>query len=113
MEASLRIGLLGTGRIGRMHAELLAHRVPGAALAGVYDVDSSAAHAVARRLGVPAAEYAEELIESKDVDAVAICTSTDTHVELIEASAEASKAIFCEKPIAYDLPQVDRSLGAV
>jgi myo-inositol 2-dehydrogenase / D-chiro-inositol 1-dehydrogenase len=112
-EAPLRIGLLGTGRIGRMHAELLAHRVAGAVLAGVFDVDISAAGAVARRLGVPAAENADELIGSKDVDAVAICTSADTHVELIEAAADAGKAIFCEKPIAHDLSQVDRSLGAV
>jgi len=107
------VGVLGTGRIGSMHAELLAHHIPAAGLAAVYDVDATAAGIVARRLGVDAAGSADELIESPDVDAVAICTSTDTHVGLIEAAADAGKPIFCEKPIAHDLEEVDRSLAAV
>jgi myo-inositol 2-dehydrogenase / D-chiro-inositol 1-dehydrogenase len=109
----LRVGVLGTGRIGSMHAELLAHRVPGAALAAVYDVDREAAQATARRLGVEAAGDADELICSGGVDAVAVCTSTDTHVELLEAVVAAGKATFCEKPISHDLEQVDRVLLAV
>jgi myo-inositol 2-dehydrogenase / D-chiro-inositol 1-dehydrogenase len=109
----LRVGVLGTGRIGRMHAEFLAQRVPGAALATVYDVNSDAAAEVASRLGVPASGSAHELVGSAEVDAVAICTSTDTHVELIESAAAAGKPIFCEKPVADDLAQVDRALAAV
>ena len=54
-----------------------------------------------------------ELLASPDVDAVAICTSTDTHAELIDAAARAGKAIFCEKPVSLDLAQVDRALAAV
>jgi myo-inositol 2-dehydrogenase / D-chiro-inositol 1-dehydrogenase len=107
----LRVGVLGTGRIGRMHAELIARQVPGAELVAVYDVDATTATAVATRLGVEAAADAGELIAS--ADAVAICTSTETHVELIEAAAGAGKAIFCEKPIAQDLDLVDRALAAV
>ena len=110
---TLRLGVFGTGRIGRMHADLIARRVPGATLAAVYDVNAEAATTVAGNLGVPAAHDAHELIGSPDVDAVAICTSTETHVELIEAAAAAGKAIFCEKPIAEDLAQVDRALAAV
>jgi len=110
---TLRIGVLGTGRIGRMHAELIARRVPHATLTAVYDVDPDAATAVAAGLGVSAAHDVEELIGSSDVDAVAICTSTETHVGLIEAAAAAGKAIFCEKPIAQDLELVDRALNAV
>jgi myo-inositol 2-dehydrogenase/D-chiro-inositol 1-dehydrogenase len=109
----LRIGVLGTGRIGRMHAELLAQRVPGATLTTVFDVDAEAAASVARRLAVEAARDPDELLASPAVDAVAICTSTETHVELIEAAATAGKAIFCEKPIAEDLERVDRALAAV
>jgi myo-inositol 2-dehydrogenase / D-chiro-inositol 1-dehydrogenase len=109
----LRVGVLGTGRIGSMHAELLAQRVTGAALAAVYDVDAELARTVARRLGVEAAGDADEVIRSADVDAVAICTSTDTHVALVEAAAAAGKATFCEKPISHDLEQVDRALAAV
>ena len=111
--APLRVGVLGTGRIGRMHAELIARRVPGGTLAAVYDVDGGAAATVSGNLGVPTARDVHELIGSPDVDAVAICTSTETHVELIEAAAATGKAIFCEKPIAQDLALVDRALSAV
>ncbi len=78
--APVGIGVLGTGRIGRMHAELLAHRVPGAALAAGYDVSESSAAMLGARLGVPVAQSTDELLASPQVDAVAICTSTDTHV---------------------------------
>jgi myo-inositol 2-dehydrogenase/D-chiro-inositol 1-dehydrogenase len=111
--STLRVGVLGTGRIGAMHAEFLAHRLPGAALAAVYDVDSPLAASVAAGLRVEAAASPEELIGSPDVDAVAVCTSTDTHVELVEAAAAAGKATFCEKPISHDLDAVDRALAAV
>jgi myo-inositol 2-dehydrogenase / D-chiro-inositol 1-dehydrogenase len=111
--APLRIGVLGTGRIGRMHAELIARRVPGATLTAVYDLDPVAAATVAAGLGVSPAHDVHDLIDSPDVDAIAICTSTETHVELIEAAAAARKAIFCEKPIAQDLALVDRALAAV
>jgi myo-inositol 2-dehydrogenase/D-chiro-inositol 1-dehydrogenase len=110
---SLRIAVLGCGRIGRMHAELLARRVDGAALAAAYDVIPAAADLVSASLGVPAAGSVDELLGSSEVDAVAICTSTDTHVELIVAAARAGKAIFCEKPIALDLKRVDEALAEV
>jgi myo-inositol 2-dehydrogenase/D-chiro-inositol 1-dehydrogenase len=110
---TIRIGVLGVGRIGRMHARLLAHDVPGAALGMVYDPVVEASQAVAAELDVRTAGSAEELLAAPELDAVAICTSTDTHVELLAAAARAGKAIFCEKPIAHDLSQVDRSLGAV
>jgi myo-inositol 2-dehydrogenase/D-chiro-inositol 1-dehydrogenase len=110
---TVRVGVLGTGRIGSMHAELLARRVPGAALAAVYDVDADTAGTVARRLGVEAVGEPDALIRSPDVDAVAICSSTDTHVALIEAAAAAGKATFCEKPISHDLAQVDAALTTV
>jgi myo-inositol 2-dehydrogenase / D-chiro-inositol 1-dehydrogenase len=111
--APVRIGVLGTGRIGRMHARLLAHDVPGATLAMVYDPVVEASRAVAAELDVSAARSADNLISSPHVDAVAVCTSTDTHVELLTATAKAGKAIFCEKPISLDLDEVDRALAVV
>lgn len=109
----VRVGVLGTGRIGRMHADLLAREIPGAAVAAVADAVPEVAAAVARDLGLEAASSIDEVLASPDVDAVAICTSTDTHVDLIVRAAEAGKAIFCEKPVSLELAQVDRALAAV
>jgi len=106
-----RVVVLGTGRIGSMHAELLARQVPGAELAGVFDVTDSAA-AIGAALGVPVAISLEDAL-AIDADAVAICTSTDTHVDVMIAAARAGRAIFCEKPVSLDLAQVDRGLAVI
>jgi myo-inositol 2-dehydrogenase/D-chiro-inositol 1-dehydrogenase len=106
----LRIGVLGAGRIGSMHAELLAQRVPGATVSGVYDV-TSVADDVAARLGVARFGSVEEALAASD--AIAICTPTGSHADLIVAAADAGRAIFCEKPVSLDLSEVDRALAAV
>jgi myo-inositol 2-dehydrogenase/D-chiro-inositol 1-dehydrogenase len=111
--APLRIGVIGVGRIGRMHAELIAHQVPGAALGAVYDAYEPVARDVASELRVPAATTAQEMFEDGDLDAVAICSSSDTHVELLIAAAGAGKAVFCEKPVSLDLGELDRALDAI
>ena len=110
--STVRVGLLGCGRIGRMHAELLAHQVPGAELAVVYDILDAAAAELSGHLGARHASSAEHLIASGDVDAVAICTSADTHVDLLVAAAAADKPVFVEKPLSLDLGEVDRGIAA-
>ena len=107
----MRIAVIGVGRIGSLHAELLARRVAGAELIGVADVVGPTAVAVAAAVGVPAMGVEEAL--AGDADAVAICTGTDTHAELVAAAARAGKAIFCEKPVSLDLAEVDAALAAV
>lgn len=109
----VRVGVLGVGRIGRLHAELVSHRVTGARLAIVYDADTDVGSAVAADWGVRAARSLDEVLGAADVDAVAICTSTDTHVDVLMAAAESGKAILCEKPISLDLAETDRALAVV
>lgn len=111
---SLRIGIIGAGRIGRVHAENLAHRVSGAEVVAIADLREEVAQKCATELKIPRS-YGDPkpILKDKTVDAVFICTSTDTHATLIEAAAETGKHIFCEKPIALDLPAVDRALEAV
>jgi myo-inositol 2-dehydrogenase / D-chiro-inositol 1-dehydrogenase len=110
-DGPLRIAIIGAGRIGSMHARLVAQEIPGAQLASVADAVPSIAESVAGPLGVPA-RGVDEAITAPDTDAVAICSSTDTHTDLIVAAADAGKAIFCEKPISLDLRSVDRAIAA-
>ncbi|HTW97277.1 MAG TPA: inositol 2-dehydrogenase, partial [Acidimicrobiales bacterium] len=108
----LRVGVVGAGRIGSLHAGLLARRLEGAVLAAVADVRPEAAEALGASLGVPVMST-PQLVADGAIDVVAICASTDTHVELICAAAEAGKAVFCEKPLSLRLDEVDRALHAV
>ena len=100
------IAVLGTGRIGRMHAENIAAH-PRARLAGVYDIHTQAAAEVAASLGVVQFDSVETALASADVDAVLIASSTATHADLIEQSVAAGKAILCEKPIDLSLDRVN------
>jgi myo-inositol 2-dehydrogenase/D-chiro-inositol 1-dehydrogenase len=113
MEPTIRVGVLGCGRIGHFHADLLAGRVPGVALACVFDPVVAFATQVGARLQVPVVGSVEEMLASSEVDAVAVCTSTNTHVDLIVGAAAAGKAILCEKPVSLNLEEVDRGLAAV
>ncbi|HDI11749.1 MAG TPA: inositol 2-dehydrogenase [Candidatus Acetothermia bacterium] len=108
------IGIIGAGRIGRLHAENLVRRMPGAEVVAVADVVQEAAEQCAKELGIPKA-YGEPgpIFEDPSIDAVLICSSTDTHARFIEQAARAGKHIFCEKPIALDLEEIDRALDAV
>jgi len=107
----IRIGLLGAGRIGQIHGRnAAAHR--GARLVAVADAVAASAASLAKATGA-AARSVDEVIAAKDVDAVLICTSTDTHADLIDRSAKAGKAIFCEKPVDLSAKRIARTLRQV
>ena len=106
------IAILGTGRIGKMHADIITQQIDGLDVAAVYDVYTDGAQAVADSIGCDRADSVEEVMSS-DVEAVAICSSTDTHVDLAVAAAEAGKSIFLEKPVSLSLAEVDRAVAAI
>ncbi len=107
----IEICQFGAGRIGKIHAGNVAVH-PGARLRYVVDVDRQAAEDLATAHGAKVVD-AKAALADPAVDAVIVASSTDTHAELVEASARAGKAIFCEKPIDLDLGRVDRCLEVV
>ena len=110
----LHVGIIGAGRIGTVHAETLAFRLPESRIVAIADVNREAAQAVAARCGIPkVAESSAEILADPQIEAVLICSATNTHADLIVQSAQAGKHIFCEKPIAHGLGQIDRALVAV
>ena len=110
----LHAGIIGAGRIGKVHAETLAFRVPDSKIVAIADVNREAAQALAARCGIPkVAKSSDEILADPNIHAVLICSSTNTHADLIVQAAQAGKHIFCEKPIAFSLEQIDRALAAV
>jgi myo-inositol 2-dehydrogenase/D-chiro-inositol 1-dehydrogenase len=98
----MRIGLIGTGRLGTIHAHTLSrHRDVGSLI--LTDADTARAQELAHRLGETAAPGVEEIFRW-GVDAVVITTATSAHAELIGRAARSGLPVFCEKPIALDLP---------
>ena len=111
---TLRIGLIGAGRIGAVHADTIASRIPDAALLAVSDTNPGAAAELAARVAVPHVfDAAGPRLERRDIDAVLICSSTDTHADLVARAAEAGKHVFCEKPIDHTLEKIDHALRVV
>src|SRR5215208_2715325 len=111
---NLRFGVIGAGRIGKIHAGNLATRIPGVEVAAIADVDLKAAQDLADQLHVPVAldDY-HAILSDPTIDAIAICSYTDTHARIIIEAAKAGKNIFCEKPIDLQLEKIDAALEAV
>jgi myo-inositol 2-dehydrogenase/D-chiro-inositol 1-dehydrogenase len=114
MKADIQIGIIGSGRIGQIHARNLCQLIPEARVAAISDPMIDVAQQCAQRYGIERV-LAEpgDLLAIPEIDAVVICSPTDTHADLITAAAQAGKHIFCEKPIALDLNTIDAALAAV
>jgi myo-inositol 2-dehydrogenase/D-chiro-inositol 1-dehydrogenase len=108
---TLRFGLLGAGRIGKVHARAVAGN-PDAELVAVADAMPAAAEAIAKQHGCEVRSI-DRILAAGDIDAVVICTPTDTHADLIETFTNAGKAVFCEKPIDLSLDRVKACLKTV
>ncbi|WP_299651314.1 inositol 2-dehydrogenase [uncultured Jannaschia sp.] len=108
---ALSFAILGAGRIGKVHAQAVA-TTDGARLAAIADPVALAAEALAGTYGADIRTI-DEIEGATDIDAVIICTPTDTHADLIERFARAGKAIFCEKPVDLSVARVRACLAVV
>ncbi len=108
---TVRFAILGAGRIGKVHASAVAS-VPGAILVAIFDPMPAAAEAIRTAYGCDIRSI-DAIEAAADVDAVVICTPTDTHADLIERFTRAGKAVFCEKPVDLSLARVAGCLKVV
>jgi len=110
----LNVGLIGAGRIGRIHAANLKMFVREANLLAVSDINSNAAERCAVDFSIPKVFTDHRyILDNRDVEAVLICSATETHARMIAEAAQAEKQIFCEKPIALDITIINRTLEEV
>ena len=107
----LKVGLLGAGRIGQVHAAVIAAH-EGSTLAAISDVYAPAAEELAAKYHAQV-RSSDEIIADDGINAVLIATSTDTHSDLIEAATQAGKAVMCEKPVDLSLERARACLKAV
>lgn len=110
---TVSVAVLGAGNIGRYHAESLATRIRGARLAVVADPAGDLAVKLADEFSCGHTTDVDAVLADRSVDAVVIATPGFTHAELIHKAAVAGKAIFCEKPVSWDLDSADEALAAV
>ncbi|BAU96445.1 dehydrogenase [Corynebacterium suranareeae] len=108
---TIKLALIGAGRIGSNHARLVSHHVIGAELVAVVDPTPNA-HTLAQELGATAHSTPEEVLSREDIDGVLIATPARTHADLVVKAAGAGKHVFVEKPMAVTLEDADRAIEA-
>ena len=102
----IKIALMGAGRIGKMHANLIMAN-SNCSLEFVYDVNTKFAEEISQQTGAKVAKSPEDAINNENTDAVFIASATPTHVSFITMAVNAKKPVFCEKPIDLDIKKVD------
>jgi myo-inositol 2-dehydrogenase/D-chiro-inositol 1-dehydrogenase len=110
----LKLGVIGTGRIGKVHTATLVQSVPQAEVIAIADVNSDSAKNIARSFGITSvfSSY-KDIINHPEVEAVIICSPTNTHAKYIIESAQAGKHIFCEKPVDLSLEVIKEAIKEV
>ncbi|UCC21319.1 MAG: inositol 2-dehydrogenase [Promethearchaeota archaeon] len=109
------VGVIGAGRIGKIHIENLVRKIPNINLKIVADIKfNDELKQWAGEIGIPKlTSDASEIINDPKIDIIVICSSTDTHAKFIQDSAKANKHIFCEKPIDTDIKRIKETLAVV
>lgn len=110
----MKIGLIGAGRIGKLHGELLTYHIPQAAIKTVAEIDIDSIKPWAKQLNIfNLTTDTSDILNDPEIEAVLICSSTDTHAQLIIEAARAGKHIFCEKPIDFNIKKIKQALKSV
>lgn len=111
----IKVGILGAGRIGKLHAENLTYNIPQAQIKTIADVYlNDKTIEWAKGLGIEnVTKDSAEVFNDPEIEAVIICSSTNTHAQFIIEAAKAGKHIFCEKPIDHDIAKIREALEAV
>ena len=110
----MKVGIIGAGRIGKVHAKNISMFVPEMEIKTIADPfanDATREFAAQYRIPNVTTDPAD-ILEDPEIEAVLICSSTDTHSKFIIEAAKAKKHIFCEKPIDYDLNKVHEAIDA-
>ena len=110
----LKVGIIGAGRIGQVHAKSITYHIPQAEIVAISDIYVEGAKKVAGELGIP--NYYEdyhEILNNPEITAVLICSSTDTHADIAIEAAKAGKHIFCEKPVDLTVDKIKAVIKAV
>lgn len=114
MKDKINVGVIGAGRIGRIHIENILHYIKEASIKTVADYYPEQAGEWAKSNGIKnLVKEPGEIIGDPEIDAVLICSPTDTHSKYIMEAARAGKHIFCEKPIDLDLETVRKTAKVV
>ena len=114
--ANLRFGVVGCGRIGKLHINNLLNNIEGAEVVAAADpmLDKSGAREWLAARGITnASTNYMDVVTNPDVDVVMVCSSTDTHCEVSMEAVKAGKNVFCEKPIDYDIDKIKALLALV
>ncbi len=109
----VNIGLIGAGYIGQLHANVLHQNFPNARVVYVVDAVEAKGMALAAKVGARYSRDLDTVLEDPGVDAVAICTPTYLHGEMVERAARKGKDIFCEKPLSISLREADGMVETV
>lgn len=110
----VKIGIIGAGRIGKVHTETIVQGIPDAEVVAIADVNFSEAQKLADRFGITTVtKNYKDLLTNPDIDAVLICSPTNTHAQYIVEAARAGKHIFCEKPVDLDIATIQHAISVV
>jgi len=113
-KTGLAVGVIGVGRIGKLHIQSLVQRIPEATVAAVADPNLDAAKEIGEKYNISSvySDY-QKILKDRKIDAVVICSPTDTHAQYIQEAAAKGKHIFCEKPVDLSVKNITAAINAV